>query len=35
VLMCLISENEMRSVIDNKFEEEMCSDLIRWVANSD
>jgi hypothetical protein len=31
--LCLISENEMRSVIHNKFEE-MCSDLIWWVANS-
>jgi hypothetical protein len=27
-IVCLISENEMRAMIDNKFEEEIYSDLI-------
>jgi hypothetical protein len=28
VIVCLISENEMRAMIDNKFEEEIYLDLI-------
>jgi hypothetical protein len=34
VIVCLISENEIGAMIDNKFEKEIYLDLIWSVANS-